>query len=320
MRKGAGEVFPRVEGRHLHAVVVLAEELNFTRAADRLHITQSGFSKQINDVEALHRFHLFIRTNKKNVELTEVGRIFVEEARLALWHMDRAVHAAREGSDSILTIGHSPDADLAWISAILAIRLPLYPKLRVQLISEFSSEWVRRVMTGDLNMALVTAPPESSRITATAFARTHLYAALPQAHAAAQKEEIAFQDLAKDEWILFARRSYPVVRDAIMDAAQRQGIAPKHAHDILTAQEAIHLVSQHVGVAIVNKPPSVGPSVEGVVIRPLSDPSLSFETCLIMRADEDSRLANDFGRSFLRKCEPRRLPPMQLTLPLRSEE
>src|SRR6202451_1939930 len=316
MRKGAGEVFPRVEVRHLHAVVVLAEELNFTRAADRLNITQSGFSKQINEIEALHKFHLFIRTNKKNVELTEVGRIFVEEARLALWHLDRAVHAAREGSDSILTIGHSPDADLAWISAILAIRLPMYPKLRVQLISEFSTELVRRVMAGDLNMALVTAPPESSRITAAAFARKHPYARPPQAHAAAQKEEIAFQDLAKDEWILFARRSHPVVRAAIIDAAQRQGVAPKQAHDILTAQEAIHLVSQHVGVAIVTKPASASPSVEGVVIRPLSDPSLFFETCLIMRADEDSRLANDFGRSFLQKCAPRRLPPMQLTLPL----
>jgi DNA-binding transcriptional LysR family regulator len=309
-------VFPRVEVRHLHAVIVLAEELNFTRAADRLHITQSGFSKQINEIEALHRFHLFIRTNKKNVELTEVGRIFLEEARLALWHIDRAVQAAREGSDSILTVGHSPDADLGWISAILAIRLPMYPKLRIQLISEFSSELVRRVTAGDLNLALVTAPPESSRITAAAFAQTHLYAALPQTHSAAQKEEIAFQDLAKDEWILFARRSHPVVRDAIMDAAQRQGIAPKHAHDILTAQEAIHLVSQHVGVAIVTKPASLGLSADGVVIRPLADPSLSFETCLIMRANENSRLANDFGRSFLRKCAPRRLPPMQLTLPL----
>jgi DNA-binding transcriptional LysR family regulator len=241
-----------------------------------------------------------------------VGRIFVEEARLALWHIDRAVHAAREGSDSILTIGHSPDADHAWISAILAIRLPMYPKLRIQLISEFSSELVRRVMAGDLNMALVTAPPESSRITAAAFAQTHLYAALPQTHAAAQKEDIAFQDLAKDEWILFARRSHPVVRDAIMDAAQRQGIAPKHAHDILTAQEAIHLVSQHVGVAIVTKPASVGLSAEGVVIRPLSDPSLSFETCLIMRTDDDSRLANEFGRSFLRRCAPQRMPPKQM--------
>src|ERR1700723_3489703 len=223
MRKGAGEVFPRVEVRHLRAVVVLAEELNFTRAADRLNITQSGFSKQINEVEALHRFQLFIRTNKKNVELTEVGRIFVEEASLALWHMDRAVDAAREGSDSILTIGHSPDADHAWISAILAIRLPMYPKLRIQLISEFSSELVRRVTAGDLNLALGTAPPESPRLTAAGVAQAHLYAALPQTHPAAQKTEIAFQDLGKDEWIRVPRRSHPGGRDAIMGAAQRQG-------------------------------------------------------------------------------------------------
>ena len=312
MRKGAGEVFPRVEVRHLHAVVVLAEELNFTRAADRLNITQSGFSKQINEVEALHKFHLFIRTNKKNVELTEVGRIFAEEARLALWHIDRAVQAAREGSDSILTIGHSPDADLAWISAILAIRLPMYPKLRVQLISEFCGELVRRVLAGDLNMALVTAPPESTRITAAAFGQTHLYAALPQAHTGARKEEISFQDLANDEWILFARRSQPVVRDAIIEAAQRQGIAPKQAHDILTTQEAIHLVSQHVGVAIVTKPASVGLNTEGVVIRPLVDPSLSFDTCLVMRTDDDSRLANEFGRTFLRRYATQHLPPKQM--------
>ena len=105
-----------------------------------------------------------------------------------------------------------------------------------------------------------------------------------------------------------------------MDAAQRQGIAPKHAHDVLTAQEAIHLVSQHVGVAIVTKPASVGLSAEGVVIRPLSDPSLSFETCLIMRADDDSRLANEFGRSFLRRCAPQRMPPKQMEFWLSQPE
>ncbi len=66
--------------------------------------------------------------NKRNVELTEVGRIFVEEARSALLHIDRAVQlgrAARDG-DGVLTIGHSPDTDEARISVILAIHLPLY--------------------------------------------------------------------------------------------------------------------------------------------------------------------------------------------------
>ncbi len=310
-------MFPNLEVRHLHAVVVLAEELNFTKAAHRLHITQSALSKQIIEVEEQHRFHLFTRNNKRHVELTEVGRIFVEEAGSALRHIERAVQlgsAAREGRDNILTIGHSPDADQAWVSAILAIRLPLYPKLRIQLISEFSSELVRSVMAGELDLALVTAPLENSQITAVAFAQTPLYAVLPQTHAAAQKEHIALQDLANDEWILLARRVHLVVHAAIMDAARREGIAPKHAHDVITAQQAVHLVSEHVGVAILNKPTALGFRAEGIVVKPLSDTSLCFPTCVIMRTDDDSRLANEFARSFLRKYAPQRLPPKQMEL------
>jgi len=318
-------VFANVEVRHLHAVIVLAEELNFTKAAHRLHLTQSALSRQITEIEDQHRFRLFTRDNRRvvRVELTDAGRVFVEEARSSLLHMDRAVHLARaahDGADNVLMVGHSPYGDQAWVSAILAIRLPLYPKLGIRLISQFSSELVRSVLAGELNLALVTAPPDDSQITAVPFALTPLYAALPETHAAARKEHIVLQDLAKDEWILFARRVQPIVHDAIMDAAQRQGIAPKHAHDILTAQEAIYLVSQHVGVAIVTEPASVGLSAEGVVIRPLSDPSLSFETCLIMRTDDDSRLANEFGRSFLRRCAPQRMPPKQMEFWLSQPE
>jgi len=252
------------------------------------------------------------------VELTEVGRIFVEETRAALLHIDRAVRfasAARDGGGRILTMGHSPDADLRWISAVLAIRLPLYPKLRIHLISEFSSELVRSVMAGDLDLALVTAPPESSRITTAAFARTHLYAALPENHPAAQKENIGLQDLAGDEWILLARRAHPVVHDAIMDAAKREGIAPKQTHEVHTTQQAFHLVCEHVGVAILTKF-AVDVSVRGVVVKSLSDTSLRFETCVIIRTDNDSRLTNEFARSFLRRHQPQILRSKQMELSL----
>ena len=313
-------MFPRVEVRHLQAVLVLAEEMNFTRAAERLHITQSALSKRIIEIEKHHGFHLFTRKNKRNVELSEVGRIFLEEARSALLHIDRAVQlgrAAREGSETILTVGHSPDADQAWVSALLAIRLPLYPKLRIQLISEFSSELIRSVMAGDLNLALVTAPPENSQITAVAFAQTPLCVVLPLTHAVADKESIALQDLARDEWILFARRVQPVVHDAIRNAALREGIAPKRAHDIVTAQQAVHLVSEHVGVAIITQPAAALFRANGVVVKPISDTSLCFETCVIMRTDDDSRLANEFVRSFLRRYQPpQHLSPQQMELSL----
>src|SRR6202166_3723999 len=116
-------MFPNVEIRHLLAVIALAEELNFRRAADRLHITQPALSKQITDLETEHRFRLFTRNKRRIVELTDAGRVFVQEARSALSHTERAVHlahAAHGGSDSVLTIGHSPYADHAWIAAMLA--------------------------------------------------------------------------------------------------------------------------------------------------------------------------------------------------------
>ncbi len=316
-------MFPNVEVRHLHAVIALGEELNFTKAALRLHLTQSALSRQITEIEKQNRFRLFTRDNRRvvRVELTDAGRVFVEEARSSLLHMERAVYFARtahDGVDNILTIGHSLDADQSWISAILAVRLPLYPTLGIRLISEFSTELVRSVMSGELNLALVTAPSEDPQITAVPFALTPLYAALPETHAAAQREQVALQDLAKDEWILFARRVQPVVHDAIIDAAQREGITPKHAHDTITSEEAIHLVSEHVGVAIVTKPIGLGFRVEGVVLKQLSDASLCFQTCVVMRSDDDSRLANEFVRSFLRRYSYQRRPPRPIELPLSS--
>jgi len=312
-------VFPNVEVRHLHAVIALGEELNFTKAAHRLHLTQSALSRQITEIEEQHRFRLFHRHNRRvvRVELTDAGRVFVAEARSSLLHMDRAVHLARaahDGADNVLTIGHSHEADQAWVSDLLAVRLPLYPKLAIRLISQFSIELVRSVLAGELNLALVTAPPEDSQITAALFALTPLYAALPESHVAAQNEHLVLQDLAKDEWILFARRVHPVVHDEIMDVARGEGIVPKRAHDIITAQEAVHLVSEHVGVAILTKPTALGFRAEGVVVKPLSDASLCFQTCLIMRADDDSRLANEFARSFLRRYAYQRHPPKPIEL------
>ena len=143
-------MFPNVEVRHLHAVIALGEELNFTKAALRLHLTQSALSRQITEIEKQLRFRLFTRDNRRvvRVELTDAGRVFVEEARSSLLHMERAFHLARtahDGADNVLTIGHSHEADQAWVSDLLAVRLPLYPKLAIRLISQFSIELVRSV-------------------------------------------------------------------------------------------------------------------------------------------------------------------------------
>ena len=76
------------------------------------------------------------------------------------------------------------------------------------------------------------------------------------------------EDFAKDRWILFARRVYPVVHDAIMDAARREGITPKHAHDTMTPQEAVHLFPNVCDYAI-RRRFTIGERVRPVLSAPI---------------------------------------------------
>ena len=311
-------MFPNVEVRHLHAVIVLAEELNFTRAAHRLHISQSALSKQLSELENVHRFRLFLRDNRRAVQLTDAGRIFAQEARSAVLHAERAIHLARtthDGVERVLVIGHSPYADPSWISTVLAIYMSTYPKLQIRFISEFPSELIRRVLACDLHLAFVSELPVDTQITAVPFDRASLYVVLPITHRMARKKNVALQDLADDEWIVFSRRLQPTVHAAIMDTARTEGISPKFTHEIITVEHAVHLVSENLGVAIL---PGLSSEVrtERVIARPLSNPSLSFETFLIMRADNDSRLVNNFARAFLRKFGLQQISETQMQLSL----
>jgi DNA-binding transcriptional LysR family regulator len=162
------------------------------------------------------------------VQLTDAGCIFVQEARSARLHAERAIHLARtthEGGERILVLGHSLYADPFWISTILAVHVPTYPKLQIRFVCQFPNESIRSVLASDLHMALVPEPPADAQITGVPFARNCLYVVLPVSHRMADKEHIALQDLADDEWIVFSRRLQPTAHAAIMDAARAEGIS-----------------------------------------------------------------------------------------------
>src|SRR5258708_6881871 len=99
-----------IDIRLLQAAIAVAEELSFSRAAARLHVTQPALSKQIHDLEGHLGVPLFTRDNR-GVELTEACRAFIEESRMSVLHLERAIHLARAvsmGADAILNIGTSP--------------------------------------------------------------------------------------------------------------------------------------------------------------------------------------------------------------------
>ena len=94
----------------------------------------------------------------------------------------------------------------------------------------------------------------------------------------------------------------------------RGSIVPRYAHDVIAPQQAVELVSEHLGVAILTQPSTTGFHADGVVVKPLSDPSLCFNTCVILRADNTSRLVEEYVRMFLRRYSSQRLPPNQVKL------
>jgi DNA-binding transcriptional LysR family regulator len=312
-------MLPQVDVRHLYSVVVLAEELNFTRAAHRLRISQPAFSRQITALEKQYGFQLVIRDRKRGAQLTEAGRMFVEEARSALLHADRAIHLARaahHGYDNVLLVGHPTHADHAWISTLLTIRLPLFPNLKVRLTTLFAMELVRSVLANELHLALVTAPPTDAKLTAVPFAETRLCAVFSDGHAAAQKQHITLEDFANDEWILLPRNVNTAIHETILETAARTGIPFRQTHGVINAEQAFYLVSERAGVAILPRPSTLGAPAGAVVVRPLSDPALSFETCLVMRRDDDSKLVNQYARAFLKKYVRKVVPGRQMELPL----
>jgi hypothetical protein len=93
----------------------------------------------------------------------------------------------------------------------------------------------------------------------------------------------------------------------------RGAIAPKRAHDVIAPQQAVDLVSEHVGVAILTQPTATDLHADGVVVKPLSDAPLSLKTRVIVRAANTSWLVEEYVRMFLRKicapsaCHPKRI-------------
>jgi DNA-binding transcriptional LysR family regulator len=118
----------------MEAAIALAEELNFSRAAQKLHISQPALTKRIAELEDRLGLALFER-DRQIVDVNDSGRAFVEEARLSVLHGERAFQAAQtvaRGVDVVLTIGRSPYTDPFLVSTLLSIQLPLFPRLRVE--------------------------------------------------------------------------------------------------------------------------------------------------------------------------------------------
>ena len=154
------------------------------------------YSKQIHDLGSHLGVLLFERDNK-GVELTEACRAFVEESRLSVLHLERAIHKARtisKGAEAVLHLGTSPSIDPYYLSALLSIRLPLFPKLAIYRSSTFSPELSRQVMTGELDLALLTAEPSTPKLNYLEIAIAPFYVVTRSSDPIATKRDVRLRD------------------------------------------------------------------------------------------------------------------------------
>ena len=307
-------VLPEI--RLLQAAIALAEELNFSRAAERLRIEQSTLSKRIVELESQIDLRLFVR-NHQAVELTEAGRHFVEDARRAILHTERAVHGARaaqNGADEVLHIGRSVYADPYLVTMLQSIRLSLFPSLKVKLWSNFSHELVRMVASGKLDMALVLAIPDWPSLSFLPVTEAPGYIALPRSDALARSAALNLKDLRTHDWILPAHHINPYISEMIQAEASTKGIVAPDTHTFITAEEASALVLTHKGAAFLTRETAWRISSDEIAIRPLAEERLKLVTRLAIRSDDKKRVTSEFVRAAGRKLAKMQLPQQNSAL------
>jgi len=292
----------------LRAVVALAEELNFHRAARKVNLTQSGLTRVIVRVERHVRACLFERSHSKreSVSLTDAGRCYVERVRLAIAHSENADVAARQtlnGVENLIVVGKSPFADLSLVAILRSMELPLYPKLRVDFRTISADEVLARVRGGEFNLAVVTNPPEDVLLSCTPLRCTPFTVVLPEEHECASKKAVMLKDLASTPWILIDRHVHSAHYDTFRHRARDLGVGLECIHHIADAEEACEMVRQTGGAAFLAPHGAAPTAKDGVVLCSLGEQDILLTTHLVVREDNTSKLLSEFVRTFVKRLK-----------------
>ncbi len=286
-------MYPGVELRLCRYVAVLADVLNFTRAAALLHVAQPSLSKQIRELEDYLDAQLFERT-KREVRLTTAV------ARLALSHAERAVQGARAAKGQHKGpwgIGYSPLIDLRILSKVCQHLALSHPAAEIRLISAHTSEQADGLMRGKLQAGLVILPVREDSLTCEGLYREPLVLALPERHPLVVKALIDITDLHELPLVTMRGDIEPRFGEDLSRIFGVARIRPRIFHEATTQAEALELVWEG-GVAALTMPSAPYSVRERIVFRKFVDELLTVETGLAHLRENDSTILRSL-RNFL---------------------
>ena len=263
-----------MELRHLRYFVVVAEEQNVTRAAERLRVSQPPLSRQIRDLERELDVELFRRT-AKSLALTEAGKIFLIEVRAVLLRVDHAIETVRtvaHGDRGSLRIGYAPSLSAAILPRALRLFEAGQPGVRVALHDLSSEECLQRIAAGKLELALTVAPGEG-RVRGLAFERLIAYpicCAVGASHPLARKRSLALDEIRREKFIVYSREEYPEYYEWLASFFKSKPFSPCQIEEHDGATGLIAAVEAGRGVAIVASSMKcmAGPRLRLIPVRP----------------------------------------------------
>lgn len=286
-----------MELRHLRYFCAVAEEQSFTFAARRLHVSQSGVSGQVRDLEKELGVTL-LRRNQRSVSLTPEGAIFLREAREILGRAEHAVDLvvrASQGQYGKLTVGLCGPATAPFLPRLIREFRKKQPGITLALKDLDPARQPAALVDREIDIGFTRSIPPEFRgiLRSEIFFREPLVAALPHGHALEQEETISLGQLATDRFILYAREKAPDLFDAIVALCKRAKFSPRVVDGPIVWQSILTMVEAGEGVSLV--PMCVQHlRSNGVSFKPLRNRGCQVDVVLAWRADDPDAIRDAF--------------------------
>ena len=286
-----------MELRHLRYFLAVAEELHFGRAAARLHISQPPLSQQIRRLEKELQAPLFQRT-KRHVELTNAGRVFLEEARALVAQAEQAASSAQRasrGEIGQLVVGCALWADFLNGARIIELFARRHPDVEVELRDLTATEQISALESGRIDVGILRPPVPSKYLVSECLTTENLVVAFARGHPFKHRDRVPWTALVDQPYVLFARRRAPAFEALIASACHQAGVTLKVKYEVEHPQTVLAVVEAGLGVSLV--PASLQMSKRpGIAYRPLWPPGPQLETVIAWRRGSDLPLVQTFVR------------------------
>lgn len=289
-----------MELRQLQYFVKVARKQHVTQAAEELHVVQSAVSRQIRLLEEELGVTLFVQKGR-NVQLTSIGRLFLNRVESILSDLDRAVDEIHEFLDpdaGEIRIGFPHSIVLTLLPSVIAAFRKDYPSSKFVLKQGTYNSLIRDVAKGEIDLAFVSPFPEThEHVTGEYLMTDELYAILPPGHKLSEHKEIRLAQLKNESFVMFSD-AYSL-RTIVMDACLKAGFTPQIEFEAEETDAIRGLVAAGMGVSLLPELALIESNVLQPVKMKIVEPKVTRSIGLIRRRGEKLPLIAEVFVRFL---------------------